>query len=49
LLADAIGIATACSLDAVFVTSDHHELDTVEEHESFNFYWIRPPSVAKKS
>jgi predicted nucleic acid-binding protein len=56
-LADAIGIATAESLNAAFVTSDHqegnlrlrfatarlrvHELDAVEKHESFSFFWFR--------
>jgi predicted nucleic acid-binding protein len=47
-LADAIGIATAESLDAVFVTSDHHELKAVEQHEGFNFCWIRDAPVSKK-
>jgi predicted nucleic acid-binding protein len=40
-IADAIGIATAESLDAAFVTSDHHELDAVEAKEALDFYWIR--------
>jgi PIN domain nuclease of toxin-antitoxin system len=40
-LADAIGIATAQSLAAVFVTSDHHELDIVEKKEALSFLWIR--------
>jgi predicted nucleic acid-binding protein len=33
-LLDAIGLATAISIDGVFVTSDHHELDLVDQHES---------------
>jgi predicted nucleic acid-binding protein len=40
-VADAIGIATAESLDAAFVTSDHHELDVVDAKEDLNFYWFR--------
>jgi predicted nucleic acid-binding protein len=40
-LADSIGIATAQSLDAAFVTTDHHELDRVEEKETLSFLWIR--------
>jgi predicted nucleic acid-binding protein len=44
-LADAIGIATAESLDSAFVTSDHHELDVVEQREAIDFCWIRPAEV----
>jgi PIN domain nuclease of toxin-antitoxin system len=40
-LADAIGIATSKSLGAAFVTSDHHELDIVEQQESISLLWIR--------
>jgi predicted nucleic acid-binding protein len=40
-LADAIGIATAESLNAAFVTSDHHELDAVDSKEAIDFYWFR--------
>ena len=40
-LADALGVATAIEHDAVFVTSDHHELETVEQKESLKFYWFR--------
>jgi predicted nucleic acid-binding protein len=40
-IADAIGIATAESLDAAFVTSDHHELDAVDAKEAIDFYWFR--------
>jgi predicted nucleic acid-binding protein len=46
-IADAIGIATAESLNATFVTSDHHELDAVEQHEAIDFCWIRPPPDKK--
>jgi predicted nucleic acid-binding protein len=40
-LADAIGLATATCLDAAFVTSDHHELEKVEQDEAVPFLWIR--------
>ncbi|MDR1147521.1 MAG: PIN domain-containing protein [Spirochaetaceae bacterium] len=40
-LADAIGLATAFCIDSVFVTSDHHELDAVNEREAVRFLWIR--------
>jgi predicted nucleic acid-binding protein len=47
-IADAIGIATAESLDAAFVTSDHHELDAVEAKEAIDFCWIRDAPSSKK-
>jgi PIN domain nuclease of toxin-antitoxin system len=40
-LADAVGLATAICLDAVFVTCDHHELEKVEQSESVLFLWVR--------
>ena len=40
-LADAIGVSTAIEYDGVFVTSDHHELETVEKKESLKFFWFR--------
>jgi len=40
-LADAIGIATAIDLSGVFVTADHHELETVASKEALNFLWFR--------
>jgi len=40
-LADAIGIATAIDLSGIFVTADHHELETVASKETFNFFWFR--------
>jgi len=40
-LADAIGIATAIELSGVFVTADHHELETVANKERLNFFWFR--------
>jgi predicted nucleic acid-binding protein len=46
-LGDAIGLAAAKSLDAAFVTSDHNELDAVEQKETLNFLWIRPPGPKK--
>jgi predicted nucleic acid-binding protein len=44
--ADAIGLATAKDLDAIFVTSDHSELEAVEQHESIPFLWF--PAKPKK-
>jgi predicted nucleic acid-binding protein len=46
-LGDAIGLATARSLNAFFVTADHNELDAVEQKESHSFLWIRPPGPKK--
>jgi predicted nucleic acid-binding protein len=40
-IADAIGIAIAESLNAAFVTSDHHELDAVQVKEDLDIYWFR--------
>ena len=40
-LADAVGVSTAIDHDGVFVTSDHHELETVERKESLKFFWFR--------
>ena len=45
-LADAIGLATAKELSAVFVTSDHKELEPIEQHEAVSFLWL--PSSPKK-
>jgi predicted nucleic acid-binding protein len=41
-LADAIGLATAKELSAVFVTSDHKELEPIEQHEQIPFLWLPP-------
>jgi predicted nucleic acid-binding protein len=41
-LADVIGLATAIELSGQFVTSDHHELEAVEENESIPFLWLPP-------
>ena len=41
-LADTIGIATAIELSGHFVTSDHHELETVDKNESIPFIWLPP-------
>jgi predicted nucleic acid-binding protein len=41
-LADAIGVATAKELSAQFVTSDHSELEPVEQHEQISFLWLPP-------
>ena len=40
-LADAIGVATAIEQGGIFVTSDHHELEFIEEKESLKFFWFR--------
>ncbi|MDR0597965.1 MAG: type II toxin-antitoxin system VapC family toxin [Treponema sp.] len=45
--ADSLGIAVAKNLSATFVTSDHHELEIVEEHESISFLWL-PPKPKKQ-
>ena len=45
-LADAIGLATAKELSAQFVTSDHSELEPVEQHEPVSFLWL--PTRPKK-
>jgi predicted nucleic acid-binding protein len=41
-LADTFGLATAVSLGATFVTSDHHELETVAQNELISFLWLPP-------
>ena len=45
-VADAIGLATAIELTGHFVTSDHHELEAVEEKEPIPFLWL--PAHPKK-
>jgi len=40
-LADSIGVALAISEQAAFVTSDHHELDSVDNSGIAKFLWIR--------
>ncbi|GHV09032.1 hypothetical protein FACS189485_21200 [Spirochaetia bacterium] len=45
-LADSIGVATSGELGAAFVTSDHTELETVEQHEPISFLWL--PARPKK-
>jgi predicted nucleic acid-binding protein len=45
-LADAIGLATAKELSGQFVTSDHHELEPIEQHEPISFLWL--PARPKK-
>ena len=41
-LADAVGMALAVDLQGTFVTSDHHELEEVEQHEQISFLWLPP-------
>jgi len=40
-LADAVALGQTSALDAIILTSDHHELDVVEQKEAIKFYWIR--------
>jgi predicted nucleic acid-binding protein len=40
-LADAVGLATAADFSACFVTSDHKELEPIEQGESIPFFWFR--------
>ena len=40
-LADSIGLAQAFLMNASFVTSDHHELDVIDNAEDINFTWFR--------
>jgi len=40
-LADSILVAQSIMLDATIVSSDHHELDKVEQSERIKFLWIR--------
>ena len=45
-LADAVGVATAMDLSAQFVSSDHHELEIIEQQEAMQFLWL--PARPKK-
>ncbi|MDR0654462.1 MAG: type II toxin-antitoxin system VapC family toxin [Synergistaceae bacterium] len=40
-LADAVLVAEASIVRATVVTSDHHELDTIDQKENIDFYWFR--------
>jgi PIN domain nuclease of toxin-antitoxin system len=40
-LADAIALSFAIKLDAMLVTSDHHEFDVIEAAGHASFEWIR--------
>jgi predicted nucleic acid-binding protein len=40
-LADAVVIAYAASEHCVLVTSDHHEMNVIEQNEEIKFLWIR--------
>jgi PIN domain nuclease of toxin-antitoxin system len=40
-VADSITLGEAFTRDALFVTADHHEFDSVEHQEQIQFYWIR--------
>ncbi|GHV87226.1 hypothetical protein AGMMS50255_5220 [Spirochaetia bacterium] len=45
-LGDVFGLAVARSLGAIFVTSDHSEMEQIEEHEPISFLWL--PAKPKK-
>ena len=40
-LGDCIGLATAIELSDQFVTSDHHELESIASKETLNIFWFR--------
>ncbi|MDR1212178.1 MAG: type II toxin-antitoxin system VapC family toxin [Spirochaetaceae bacterium] len=40
-LGDAIGLATAVTINGTFVSSDHTDLDQIEESEPISFFWLR--------
>jgi predicted nucleic acid-binding protein len=40
-LADSIAASEALIKKARLMSSDHHELDEIEDKENINFYWIR--------
>jgi len=40
-LADSIALGEASVMGATIITSDHHELDIVDEKETISFKWIR--------
>jgi predicted nucleic acid-binding protein len=40
-LADAVAVAQAAQEGAVLITSDHHELDSVDDKKEIKFLWIR--------
>jgi hypothetical protein len=44
---NAIGLATAIELSAHFVTSDHHELEAIEQNENISILWLPPHPKTK--
>jgi len=40
-LGDSVGIATALKMGGAFVTSDHSDLEQIEESEAVSFFWFR--------
>jgi predicted nucleic acid-binding protein len=40
-LADSILIAQSIMSNAAILSSDHHELDKIEQSEQIKFHWIR--------
>jgi predicted nucleic acid-binding protein len=45
-LGDVFGLAAAKELKATFVTSDHNEMEQIEQHEPISFLWL--PAKPKK-
>ncbi len=39
-IADSIALGESVARDAFLATSDHHELDVVEQQEQIKFFWI---------
>ena len=39
--ADSFVLAAANINNAIVVSSDHHEFDTVEKNTNLKFYWLR--------
>jgi predicted nucleic acid-binding protein len=46
-LADSIACAVAKELSATLITSDHSELEPIEQHEKISFLWL-PPKPRKQ-
>jgi predicted nucleic acid-binding protein len=41
-LGDSYACATAWAANAALVTSDHHDLEIIEQQESISFLWLPP-------
>jgi hypothetical protein len=40
------GLAAAKEIGATFVTSDHNEMEQIEEHEKISFLWCGPSAFS---